>query len=99
MLSFGQNVSNKLVFLEFIPEDSAESVKFITGHTAEREIHTHTYTYTNTMKTTHKARAGVAQWPEHWSAHRKVPTSILSQGACLGCQPGSRLVVCPAGSM
>ena len=36
------------------------------------------------------ALAGVAQWIEHWPADQKVASSITSQGACLGCGPGSQ---------
>ena len=31
---------------------------------------------------------GVAQWTECWPANQRVPSSIPSQGTCLGCIPG-----------
>ena len=34
------------------------------------------------------ALAGVAQWIERWPVNQNVPSSIPSQGTCLGCRPG-----------
>ena len=40
------------------------------------------------------ALAGVAQWIEGWPANQRVAGSILSQGTCLGCRPGSHHWAC-----
>ena len=40
------------------------------------------------------ALPGVAQEIRHWPVNQRVTCSILSQGTCLGCGPGSQLGAC-----
>ena len=53
-------------------------------------IHPCTYSFFAKLSS---ALAGVAHWIECWPANQRVPSSIHSQGTCLGCGPGTQLGV------
>ena len=46
------------------------------------------------LKKSGVALARVAQWSEHRPANQNVPSSVSSQGMCLGCRPGGQLGMC-----